>query len=636
MYVPSVFTMSASSTPATWLFVPEYGTLAGVEAPGPVNVPRRTSPKIHGQPLGFPRRWAFSASRLSKCWRSPQSRSGIVSWRGTEACGSPAYTPTAARPAATRTAIRTATFLRDEDSPVIRNSRRGVPGSTLIPFAFVRGYQNRGGPAEALFPWPRMRVRAGRGPVLRREGLDVRGARRPAAGLGCRPARLDPSGGPRLDAVPRAGPPRRAPPCGGDGVPPDHGEGGGGGGRGARGPGAGVVEGGRGRGRRRRDRLGLPAQPRERGRARARTPGVRAPVAGGPRAAPAGLPRGGDRSGGHGRLRGRHWEGVARAETRLRSRRRATRALAKVRREPVRGGRGVRDPRHVRPVLREKARGRAGGAAMGRRRGRLRDHRGPARPRVGRRGRTRATVVSWRKNSSRSSPSGIRIPASYAFVRWRRRSRRRPARASARARASYANARGKPTIPFVVHVRRHARAWCVAGSSLRRTAYTWETCHSPIARFTGVPTTPQWWRDAWAAWTIHSSSRFERRRLSRRRQTALNRSTAAFRCHSSSVSLSFDAIRRTLPRVEWGCPDLNRGLRLFRRQRGGPKARRIPSYPTAPRSARTPGFQINRLPTHRRSTFGPPTRNVSSTFGHLSRSTSLLGMDAEDSEGCGT
>src|SRR5439155_1184586 len=70
------------------------------------------------------------------------------------------------------------------------------------------------------------------------------------------------------------------------------------------------------------------------------------------------------------------------------------------------------------------------------------------------------------------------------------------------------------------------------------TAETWRIWHSPIARFAGVPTTPQWWRDAWAAWTIHSSSRFERRGLSRKRQTALNRSTAAFRCHSSSVSLS--------------------------------------------------------------------------------------------------
>src|SRR3989442_7460758 len=110
MYVPSVFTMAASSTPATWLFVPEYAT-EGVLRLGPESAPSmRGAPYIHGQPYGDAFRWARRSSRLEKCWRSPQSRCGAVSWRGTVAWGGPRYRPTAASPATTITMTRARTL----------------------------------------------------------------------------------------------------------------------------------------------------------------------------------------------------------------------------------------------------------------------------------------------------------------------------------------------------------------------------------------------------------------------------------------------------------------------------------------------------------------------------------------------
>src|SRR2546428_12287407 len=87
MYAPSVFTMSASSTPSTWLFVPEYAAEPADSAAGPVVPSIRASPKIHGQDTGEARRGALSASREGKCLSNPQSRSGIVNWRGGPAGG---------------------------------------------------------------------------------------------------------------------------------------------------------------------------------------------------------------------------------------------------------------------------------------------------------------------------------------------------------------------------------------------------------------------------------------------------------------------------------------------------------------------------------------------------------------------
>src|SRR2546422_583807 len=87
MYAPSVFTMSASSTPSTWLFVPEYAAEPADSAAGPVVPSIRASPKIHGQDTGEARRWALSASREGKCLSNPQSRSGIVNWRGAPPAG---------------------------------------------------------------------------------------------------------------------------------------------------------------------------------------------------------------------------------------------------------------------------------------------------------------------------------------------------------------------------------------------------------------------------------------------------------------------------------------------------------------------------------------------------------------------
>src|SRR3989442_8979186 len=141
MNVPSDFTMSASSTPSTWLFVPEYGTGPFAEAPGPVRSP---GPKIHGNPRGDVFRWAFRSSRLAKEWRSPQSCSGIVSWRGTPTVESPPYRPTTARAANARTTTSATSFTRTDVPPAMRNPCPEDPVAALVPSAIVRGSQNRG------------------------------------------------------------------------------------------------------------------------------------------------------------------------------------------------------------------------------------------------------------------------------------------------------------------------------------------------------------------------------------------------------------------------------------------------------------------------------------------------------------
>src|SRR5439155_7506358 len=178
-----------------------------------------------------------------------------------------------------------------------------------------------------------------------------------------------------------------------------------------------------------------------------------------------------------------------------------------------------------------------------------------------------------RNRRSRSSLSLILEPTSRARARCLRRSPFLPATASARAKASYAKASGKSSMPFSLHVARDRTAWYVAGSGRPRTEYTWDTCHSPIARFTAVPTSPQWKRDACAAWIMRSSSAGVRL-FSRSRQTSLNRLTALFRCHLRSAVVSFRAMGfprcRRFSRQRRGV-----GLGRFELPSQAPKARRI-------------------------------------------------------------
>src|SRR6266540_1144861 len=219
-------------------------------------------------------------------------------------------------------------------------------------------------------PWP-SDSRAGRGALLGRQGLDVRGVRRDAAWLGRDASPVHRPGGSRLDAVSRAEPPPHAAARGGDGPPVAAGVGERGRGRGTRG----VATDFRARpGRRRRGRrdcVGLPARAREPSGAGERPASLRAAVAARPATPRAGLHRHrhGDRL--FERLRGRPRRELA-GPTLGRRRGRGSSPIARPPRSPsVRRRRRVRDARARRPHVLETGTGRAGKSRMERIRRRL-------------------------------------------------------------------------------------------------------------------------------------------------------------------------------------------------------------------------------------------------------------------------
>src|SRR6266516_722286 len=135
-------------------------------------------------------------------------------------------------------------------------------------------------------------TRAGRDPLLRRQGLDVRGVRRHAARLGGDAPPVHYPGGSGLDAVPRAEPSPHADPRRSDGPPVAPRVGKGGRGRGTRGVAADLPARGRGRARGRGHRIGLSAPAREPSGGGDRPTGLRATVAARPATPRAGLPGG--------------------------------------------------------------------------------------------------------------------------------------------------------------------------------------------------------------------------------------------------------------------------------------------------------------------------------------------------------
>src|SRR5215469_15635592 len=84
---------------------------------------------------------------------------------------------------------------------------------------------------------------------------------------------------------------------------------------------------------------------------------------------------------------------------------------------------------------------------------------------------------------------------------------------------------------FAWQMSRTRCAWYRADSGILRTAYTREICHSPRARFAGVApgTSPQWYREACAAWIMRSSSSMVRFSCSMSRQVSLNSWAASSR-----------------------------------------------------------------------------------------------------------
>src|SRR5439155_7167305 len=381
-------------------------------------------------------------------------------------------------------------------------------------------------------------IRAARGPLLRRKGLDVRRVRRRPAGLGAHASPLRDPRGPRFDALPRAEPLHDRAPGAGDTPAALDGGGQGRCGRRARRLAPNLpshrcrCRRGRGRG----DSLGLPARTSESDRGRGGPADLRAVVAARSPPTPPRLPRL--------RIRDRVLERRRRGSRRLvagstlgrADHRRSAAAGTQSRHPSLRRGRGVRDAGPRRAAVPSTARSAPGGDGM------ERDCRNLARPRgapvpEGRdpyRRRARGTVRRSRMNWNRSSLSAIFAPAPFASFRHASLKRALPAIAKDRARASYAYASGKSPIPPSSQISRERWAWYSAGSGRRSNAYTWEICHSPIAASLGPPTTLQWYREAYAIWIIRSSSSFVRFFFAIKSHVEWNSSAAIFRCHCLS------------------------------------------------------------------------------------------------------
>ena len=182
-------------------------------------------------------------------------------------------------------------------------------------------------------------------------------------------------------------------------------------------------------------------------------------------------------------------------------------------------------------------------------------------------------------NWNRSSLSAIFAPAPFASFRHASLKRALPAIAKARARASYAYASGKSSIPPSSQISRERWAWYSAGSGRRSNAYTWEICHSPIAASFGPPTTLQWYREAYAIWIMRSSSSFVRFFFAIKSHVELNNSAAIFRCHCLS---DCEAIRPFPPGPR------QVGLGRFELPSQAPKARRIDQATPQPRRREVP------------------------------------------------